>query len=488
MKRINWLQLIILPIAIAIMVVAWVEPWAQWIVLSTGINRVGEVPSPGVMLLVILASMVVTRQAVRQVRYQRRKIVLGGLLVIVLVTALTYQPFDPAAFLYNLLDWRDFVAPELVTAMAVAALWWRGILIGRSRALIDENLERTFFNGVLALACLLVVNQSSHRIAPFDLQAAILIFFATALSTLTVVNIELSRARPTEGGSWFSRQRHWLATIFGVVGSILLGGLLITNLFSPDTVREFLSSLGPAFSSVANRLVDVLRPILTFFFWLISPLVPVLQAILRVLLQGILVFFRIIHDLGVQLNQARVEQQIQSFLDSPEFAVFSRGTTVALLLILFVLLAIWALARSGLLSRRNQDETRESIASRELLIGQLKHLLNRLRRKQESITGRYLSLSGDDACQAVRRVYQDFLEMARLRGQSRAPHQTPNQYAQHLAAQSESQRDSLNTLTDLYMHARYDAAPLTSTEAQAAQEALVQLRAAPVIQSPLSEE
>jgi len=488
MKRIDWLQFIILPVAIAVMVVAWVAPWAQWIVLSTGVDRVGVAPPPALMLLVILVSMVVTRHALRQARYQRRQIVLGGLLAIMIVTALTYRLFAPAAFLRHLVDWQNSVAPELVVGLVTAALWWRGILVGRSQSLIDENLERTFLNGVLALSFLILVNHFSRRIAPLDMLAAVLIFFATALSTLTVVNIELARVQQSEAGSWLKRQRHWFATILAVVGAILLGGLFITGLFSPDTLRQFFSLIGPAFSTVANALVEVLRPLFTFFFWLISPLVPILQFFLRILLEGILAMLRVVHQIGLQINLARAEQNVQSFLDSPEFATFSRGTAVALLLILFGLLAIWALYRSGLLSRRNSDETRESIASRELLLGQIKRLLSQLRPRQASTISLYLPLDGVDPRLAIRRVYQEFLEWNRIRVRARAPHQTPLAYAEKLRSLSLAQQELVGTLTALYMRARYAADPLTPDDAQAAHEALVRLQALAVIQSPLSED
>jgi hypothetical protein len=488
MKHINWMQFIILPLAITIMVVAWVAPWAQWIVLSTGVDRVGQVPPPVVMILVILASMAVTRHALRRGRYQRRQIVLGGLLAIVIVTALTYQASAPATFLHNLLDWQNSIAPELVVELLTAALWWRGILIGRSRSLIDENLEQTFLNGVLALAFLILVNQFSRRIAPHDVLAAVLIFFATALSTLIAVNLELARLQQPEAGPWFKRHRHWFATVLGVVGAILLGGLLITGLFSPDTLRQFFSSIGPALSTATGSLVGALRPLLTFFFWLISPLVPILQFFLRFLMEGVLTLLRVVHQLGLQINLARAERDIQSFLDSPEFVMFSRGTAVALLLIVFVLVIIWALRRSGLLSHRNPDETRESIASRELLLGQLKHLLNSLRRKREAAPVLYLELSGDDARQTVRRAYQEFLEWARVGIRARAPRQTPSQYAQYIGGQSIARQEPVSALTALYLRARYDTAPMTPDEAEAAHVALVRLQATPVIQSPLSED
>lgn len=487
MSRIDWLQLIILPVAIAIMVVAWVEPWAQWIVLSTGIDRVGLVPTPGVMLLVILASTAVTRHALRQARNQRRKIVLGGLVAIVLVTGLTYPLLAPEVVWRNLLDWQNSIAPELIVGVATAALWWRGILIGRSRSLLAENLERTFFNGVLALAFLALVNQFSRRIAPLDMLAAMLIFFATALSTLTVINIELARTQVPEAGSWLNRQRHWFATIFGVVGAILVGGMVIASLFSPDALRQLLSSIGPAFSTVLGVIAGVLRPVVTFILWLISPLIPLLQFLLRFVMEGVLVLLRVAHQIGVQIDLARTEERVQSFLDSPEFATFSRGAVMAVLLIVFVLIAIWALARSGRLAQHDAEETRESVASRELLLSQLKQLFKRLRSARQAERGLYLPLQGAGARRVIRQAYQDFLEWGRVRVQPRAPHQTPQQYAKRLNDFSPAQQEPLDALTALYVRARYADDELTVEEAQAALAALDRLHQAPVIQSSLSE-
>jgi hypothetical protein len=118
----------------------------------------------------------------------------------------------------------------------------------------------------------------------------------------------------------------------------------------------------------------------------------------------------------------------------------------------------------------------------------LKHLLSRLRRKHEAAPRLYLELSGDDPRQTVRRAYQEFLEWARVGVQARAPHQTPLQYAQHIGELSEARQEPVGILTALYLRARYDTAPMTPDEAEAAHAALVRLQATPVLQSPLSED
>lgn len=486
--RINWLQLILLPVAIAIMVTAWFEPWVHWMVHATGVARARVVPLPLLMVAVILCSTMATRYALGRSRRPRRPILLGGGAALVVVAWLTYPATFPMGYLRGLIDWENSIAPEVIVLVATGLLWWRGILIGRNRSLIDEGLERTFFNGILALALLVFLNNFTRFVPPSDMLAAVLVFFATALSTLTVVGLERTRIQQNEPSAWLKRQRHWLATIAAVVGTILLGAIAITGILSPEMLRQFLDAIGPALSNVGDIILAVLRPLLTFLFWLITPLVPLLQLILRTLLQGLMGALSILHELGVQINALKAQQQIQTFLDSPEFVAISRGSSVVLILIILALIGIWALRRSGLWSRKDLDETRESIASRELFWSQLKGLLARWRIHQPPPPPRYLALDGDDPRAQVRRAYQGLLDLARVHVGERAARQTPAMFADTLTMAMPSQHESIETLTTCYVRARYASEAITSEDARAAQDALARLQTAAMIQSSSSEE
>ncbi len=486
MQRNNWLQLVLLPITIAIMFTAWFEPWVQWLVRSTGIGRASVVPPPLIMIAVILVSTLITRYALNHARYERRIVLVSGFAVLVGVTWLMNFSIFPAGYVLNLLDWQNSVSPELFILLAIGVLWWRGILIGRSRALIDENVERTFFNGILALAGLMVVDNFTRHVPAPDILAAVLLFFLTALTALIIVNIERAHVQQAEAGFW-RRQRHWLGTALAVVCAILLAGVALAGLLSPDVLRQTFAALGPAVTAVGNLLVEILKPIITLIFSLIAPLVPLLQAVLRVLLQGIMGVLSILHELGAQVNAPKVQQQIEGFLDSPEFVSLARGSTVVVILIILALLALWALHRSGLLSRKNLDETRESIASRELLFHQLKSLFARRHARTESRSG-YLALSEDDPRAMVRRAYQGMLQWAAIRVGERAPHQTPSIYADQIARVVPTRHDELLRLTALYQRARYASEDMTAADAQSAQSALVRLQELPVIQSPVADE
>lgn len=484
--RIRWLEFFFMPLALAIIVVAWFNPAVAWVMRAAGPDRLVAVPSPLWMVGVIIASTFVTRYVLTQkVQRPRLMIVGGGLIAMLLTAATAYRGSSLLTYVQDLLNWGEAVSPEFIVLLAAAALWWRGILIGRSQSLVEENLERTFFNGVIALALLLYFNHLTGWLTSSDLLLAVLTFFGASLAALMIVNIERARLLRSDPGFQFNR--HWIGTLVGVIGAILLGAVALAGIFSPDTLREFGNSLRPIISTAGGALLSILTFIVDIIWRLVEPLVPLIKAVAEMfadLLRRLLEWFDSI-GLNVDLN---VMQSINNFLQSPGFQVAVRGVLTVVVLIAVFIAIVWALYRSGLLSRRNFEETRDSIASRELLIDQLKHLLNRLRRKREADRGLYLPLSGDDPRRAVRQAYQEFLEWARVRIRPRAPYQTPTMYAQKIGSLSEAQQEPVGRLTALYLRARYAADPLTSDEAQAAQSALVRLQELPVIQSPLSEE
>jgi hypothetical protein len=345
-------------------------------------------------------------------------------------------------------------------------------------------LERTFFNGLIALAVLLFLNNFSRYVSPEAMLASVFTFFATSLAALTLVSLENAQLRQLDAtGPWLKINRPWLITIAAVVAVVLLGALAITGLASPDTLRDVLGALQPHLKSLGDGLLTLLGGLFSILFWLVSPLLPLLNGLLRLLLTGLMGVLNVINQLGLAVNQLR-QEDVDSFLNSPTFASISRGTAVLIGLIAMALLGVWALRRAGWLTRRNPDETRESIATRELLMKQLRDWLQRWRGKTvQAARPPYLPLTDDDARNQIRRAYQRFLDWANSIDRARAPHQTPAMFSAALSADQPDRREAIAALTAVYERARYSIEPLTSAETQIAHDSLVTLQAASVIKS-----
>lgn len=484
----RWIDLIVLPIAAAIMIAAWLEPWLVWVIRATGHDFTSPVPTALALLMVMVISGAVARALLdRPVQQSRRWILLTGAVLLIGVAWTTYGARFPVAYVAGLLDWRNSISPEVIVLAATALLWWRGIVLGRARAISDEGLDRTFFNGLNALALLLFLNNFTRYVSPEAVLASVLMFFAIALAALTLVSLENARLRQTEAtGPWLRRNRPWLVTIPAVVAVVLLSALTITGLASPDTLREVLSAVQPKLAVLGALLVTALGGLFSIFFWLVSPLLPLIEWLARLLLSGLSGALSVLHQLGLSFRELK-QEEIERFLNSPTFVSISRGTLIVIGLIVVALLGVWALRRSGWLARRNPDETRESIASRELLLKQFRDWLNRRRaRSGEAAQPLYLTLDGDDARNRVRRAYQQFLSWASSIDRARAPHQTPAMFSAALSGDRPELRDSIATLTDVYERARYAIEPITPADARTAQDSLVTLQAASVIESSTS--
>lgn len=490
LSRLRWIDAIILPAASAVMMAAWFNPWVKWMVRAAGHDPDSPVPSALAMVAAILISGAVTRLALRGARHPRRWILMTGAALLAVVAWLNYGEHFPLDYTVGLLDWQNSISPELIVLLATAVVWWRGVMLGRVRSITDEGVERGFFNGLIALALLLFINNFNSFVAPSVMLAAVLTFFGTALSALTLISLENARRQQKDlTGPWLHLNRSWLATIAGVVAIILLGGLGVTGIASPEALQQLIGTLRPLLAAGVELLRTLLVALFSVLIWLVTPLLPVIQAIARLILTTLMGFLQIIGRIGNEIQRLQAEQEIESFLNSPTFVTISRSALVIVALMIFAVLAVWALRKWGLLPRRNLDETRESIMSRQLLLSQLHELLGRWRtRPPAAPPPLYLSLAGDDPRVTVRRVYQQWLEWARINYRAREPRQTPDRYAAALDQARPEVGPVFRSLTELYVRARYDAAPPTAAEARAAQDSLATLPASNVIKSTSTEQ
>ncbi len=487
MKRISWIELLVLPCTMAVLTTAWLTLWLRWAVRLGQAERPAPILSPWVILLVILTGVFVTRLALSReaapprsaLRFPwdpgpraRRLVLNAGAVTMALALWLTFGWRFPFQFVGRLLDWGNFIAPEFIQLIAVLYLWLRGITIGRSRIPYDD-LEKSFYSGIVALAIILGFNRFTPLLAVAETTTAILIFFTAGLGALALGSFERARRQQSETGLAFNR--HWLATVAGVIGAILGGGLLLAGLATPESLARLRPLLSPVINFLAPGMEVLLTAIVLVLVWIAVPLFALVEWIARRLLEAIQ--FPLLPQ-PLPVNQ-QVEEALQALLQSPVFQATSHGLVVVLVVLFFGLLFVAALRRFLRLSDQEIDETRESILSRELLLNQLRSLLAR-RRPAPSAPPLppYLTLSGppDDPRLIVRRAYQSMLEWAASLGRPRAPGLTPQTYAATLSQAAPPGAEAIATLTQAYEVARYAAAPPSLEEAHRAENALGQLR------------
>jgi hypothetical protein len=488
MRRINWIPSIILPVATAIIIAAWVGPLIHWLVRSTGVAA--DTPTPPTLLIALLllvgvyqARLALKRDRREVIRQRNASLIIGGLIAIGVAIVLTYRDQFPATFLRGLLDWRDSISPEALIFIGFALVWWRGIAAGRADTLDDESFEKTFYRGVAALAGLLVLNTATHFISSDEMLLSVLTFFTVAVGGLALINIERARVRQNGVGlTWRKVYRSWLTTIFGVVGIILLLGVGITYLVAPNSIGRVWANLQPLFEALGAFITAILTVLFTIAAFLAQPIFPILQWIGQLLTKILIAALTILHDFGVAINVDKFKEGADSFLNSQTFINLSRTASLLLVLAVIAAIAIWWLRRSSRLAKNQSDEIRESIASRQLLWSQLKNLLARWRTYSGSnVPPLYLALdpASTDPHVIIRSAYQSMLNWARGYGYPRFPFQTPLLYADALGRKLPHAKESIDALTQSYLLARYSIDPLLPDEAVRAQAALDQMLTAP---------
>ena len=473
--RSNWIDELLLPPVVAVLNTAWVWLWVLWSVRAVPPQVVAAEFSPLLLGLLMLCGFVVTRWALGSATPRldpRLLISLSGLVLVFAAVWQTYAFLGPLGLLRELVDWGNFISPVFLGLVACAFLWFQGIQLGRS-TLPQENLERAFFGGILAIGLLFTVNQMRPLIATAEALSAALAFFATGLAGLALVSVENAR-RAEEGlaGSWPALNRYWLGTVASVIGSILLAGLLLASILSPQTFDQLANTINLIVDAVTIVFIVLAGSLAFLLAWLLEPVFRYLAEALRQ------INFRL--PTPPNLQEAS-KQTLDFFARYPTLNFARRGLVLALIVLALALVFWWAVRRFTGRSRRDADETRESIATRELLLAQLRNLLHR--RKRALAPGpEYLSLAGanDDPRLIVRRAYQAMLEWAPgFSLPSRSAGQTPAAYAETLRQAMPEGGAAIETLTGAYVLARYAAEAPSMDVARAAAGAIKQLRALP---------
>jgi hypothetical protein len=133
-----------------------------------------------------------------------------------------------------------------ITILSIAVwLWWWGLMAGRS-PLHYRSYAGNFALGIAGLGMAALLSYATLKTPPGALLGAILAFFAVSLITLAAVSLRgAQRFERERSNSTPAIGRYWLVSIGGVVVVLLGIGLLLVQLFTPDTLRQVLATATP---------------------------------------------------------------------------------------------------------------------------------------------------------------------------------------------------------------------------------------------------
>ena len=140
--------------------------------------------------------------------------------------------------------------PELLILLSTVVLWWLGRLLANIKINFAAMVSRFQFGLIILVFTFLIASILNLELT--DSIAVTLVFFLFALTGISV-------AHAMEGTSWLSGlyRGHWAGLLLVSIGVILLLGLLISSLITPDLLQLVVSGL-KWLASLVMRLVTFL--------------------------------------------------------------------------------------------------------------------------------------------------------------------------------------------------------------------------------------
>jgi hypothetical protein len=462
-KKVDWLAVVIYPLAVVLMEAFWIFPWLVWLGVWHIFAESRTALSLVSVIIVLAVSLLVTRVTIRQkwsLRLIRFVVVSCGLVTMFLVLRFEYGSgyafFDGQWFIHiGRMLGATFENPyTIVLALPVLLyLWWRGMQLGRTASYFS-NVYRSFVIGMVALIVLIILWQISAGSGNFEgpistIGLYIIAFFFFGLIALTICHLYLMRQRMPSGEALTSVWR-WMPIMLGVSGGIVIIGFAAAGLFSP----EFFTTVGHGIRVVFGVLGEAFQYILIPFNYLFEGIWYLLQVIVNWLRPEEAA------ELGMSGNM--------TMMDMPEYVpkeippivtTVLKWLVVALIVAAVIYILVKAINRFRERHQREEiEEIHESLWSLSGLRDDLRLFLNmmgqKFKRKPRPVESHY---ADDDISGRlnIREIYRHLLWEAARSGVVRRSHETACEYEGRLGQYLPDGREQLNQITDLYVNVRY---------------------------------
>ncbi|MGZ3600258.1 MAG: DUF4129 domain-containing protein [Ktedonobacterales bacterium] len=345
---------------------------------------------------------------------------------------------------------------DMALTALLAYVWWRGLVLGSKPPSHDEVLRR--FQWSLAAFLLALFGLAStgggtggSLFGAISLLLPVEVF--VCLTAAALANVSLARLRSRESLTGETESR-WVGSAILLAGLVATLALVINIFVNFESVSALLRQMGP----VGMALDGAAQ-------WLISAFVQVLGVVIDRPLQF---FFDWVQSHGQRrppptssptCPQGSSDPACISRNTLPALNTVPRGVVIALdifvvavVIVVFVVLLRWLMARQSPGNGAMVQEEREALGGRGLFGAQVRALFARPRRK--------VPAAEQIGAGTVRALYRDVLRAAERIGLGRERTETADEYARRLVevaplAGVEAERGDVAALSAAYDGARY---------------------------------
>ena len=326
--------------------------------------------------------------------------------------------------------------PALLILLVSISLWWLGQRMSHIKANFTTAIAELQFGLIILLITLFSIRQ-------LDVEFSAALGLVIAFVIFALLGISITHAR--EGKGWLSglAQGHWTSVLIACIITVVLLGLLIAALVTPDFLELILKGLEWIWNSIVAALI-ALGHLLSL---------PEMESIE---LEPTTVppdeTGEALAEVGRRIMSESVRRGIE--------------ITVGIVFLTACILALWRISSQILDWLRNRLKGSGDVqvttmhgAFKDDLINFLKSILRKVfsifRFRPAFLRSRKKTELLSPEAVSVHQVYRQFLRWAAKKGYPREIHQTPNEYSYAVANLLPEAEGELGFLTRLYVSTRY---------------------------------
>jgi hypothetical protein len=331
--------------------------------------------------------------------------------------------------------------PELLVLLMTAVIWWLSRRLASRVGSFPATVSEFQFGLIMLIIIFLVATGLKTKLdSPVPVA---IIFFLLALLGMSV-------SHALVGTSWLSGlyQGHWSGLLLATIVVVLILGLLVAWIVTPDLLQLFWAAIKAAWGFIWSLIVKLLLFIASLFPQAEPAELPPMPV-----------------TPGAETDEGF------KLWTMPEWLRSTAGLLMAVTWVGLVLAALWRIS-SDIFRWLRRKMAGMAGAEFEPLPGAFKadlglKLLFRLRKRQVVLPPEVAS---------VRQVYRQLLRWAAAGGYPRYLSQTPGEYRDRLTGLLPEAGDDLDLVTQHYMRARYGAFLYTGDELNELSEAWHRLK------------